>query len=200
MERIQLPHNSWIDFYSDIPADLFPRIDSKEEFERLWNLHPAEKGIVNVFGEKETPRWQQSYGHDYQFSRIKHESLPIEDPFLIKILDCVRKHSGLPYNGILINWYADGNHYIGPHSDDESELVLGSPIYSFSFGQERDFRITSKPKNSSQIEPYTIKLPNNSLLIMCEDMQKYYKHSVPKRALSRCPEKRINVTVRHFKE
>lgn len=197
MSRYDLPYNSWCEFYPTIPDNI--RID-KEEFERLWNLHPSEKGIVNVFGPKETPRWQQSFGRDYTFSKTEHKALPITDPYLVKILDWVRLHSGLPYNGILLNWYQDGSHHIGAHSDDERDLVPNSSIYSFSFGQERDFRIISKPKNPDKIETITLSLPDNSLVIMGGEMQRWYKHEVPKRALSTCPNRRINITVRLFVE
>lgn len=30
-------------------------------------------------------------------------------------------------NGVLLNWY-DPDDYIGPHSDDEKDLVKGHPI------------------------------------------------------------------------
>ena len=66
--------------------------------------------------------------------------------YLKKILKWVNKHSGLSYKQILCNWYENGNHYIGPHSDDETQLVKNSAIYSFSFGQERDFVIKSKKR------------------------------------------------------
>jgi alkylated DNA repair dioxygenase AlkB len=101
---------------------------------------------------------------------------------------------------MLLNWYQDGQHTIGKHSDDERQLVPGSPIYSFSYGQQRDFKIASKPKSPHQIETITLSLPGNSLLMMGGEMQKWYTHEVPKRALSRCPGRRINVTVRHFKD
>lgn len=202
MSRYDLPYNSWVEFYPTIPDNI--KLE-KEEFkhhavERLWNLHPLEKGIVNVFGEKETPRWQQSFGRDYTFSKTEHKALPMTDSYLIKILQWVRLHSGLPYNGVLLNWYQDGNHYIGPHSDDEKDLIPNSNIYSFTFGQERDFRIISKKNNDIKIDPLKLPLPDNSLIIMCGETQRWYKHEVPKRALSTCPNRRINITVRLFKE
>lgn len=196
MDITKLPGNSWYKFIESIPADL--QVDT-DLFEHLWSLHPHELGEVKIFGKiTKTPRWQQSYGRDYKFSGMNHHALPIEDPYLIKLLEWVKKDSGIEYNQVLINWYQDGNHYIGKHSDDERDLVSGDPIYSFSFGQERDFRITNKPKSEFQISPIKIKLPSNSLIIMGGDMQKHYHHEVPKRALSTCPLRRINITVRHF--
>ena len=48
------------------------------------------------------------------------------------------------FNHVLINWYNDGSHYIGPHSDSEAQIVEDSPIVSVSLGQERTFRIRYK--------------------------------------------------------
>jgi alkylated DNA repair dioxygenase AlkB len=43
-------------------------------------------------------------------------------------------------------------------------------------------------------------MKNNSLIIMEGEMQKRYKHEVPKRSLSKAPLPRINITFRLFKE
>lgn len=98
------------------------------------------------------------------------------------------------YQQLLINWYQDGDHYIGPHSDDESQLVKNSAIYSFSFGQTRDFVIKSKELDYKMV----LELTNNSLIIMGGEIQKYYTHQVPKRSIKKCPNRRINITSRLF--
>lgn len=45
------------------------------------------------------------------------------------------------FNFALLNYYKDGNDYIGPHSDDCRDLVEGSSIASVSFGASRDFKL-----------------------------------------------------------
>lgn len=168
----------------------------EEMFESLWCLHPVDRGTGYIFGKKvEFPRWQQSFGQSYYFTGMTHKAREIEHPYLIKLLHYVNIHSSQKYNQILINWYQDGNDYIGPHSDDESQLVYGSSIYSFSFGQERDFIVHSKEDKYRQVVP----MPNNSLIIMSGDIQKHYKHSVPKRTVKKCSKRRINITCRLFK-
>ena len=94
---------------------------------------------------------------------------------------------------MIINWYLDGNNHISAHSDDETQLVPKSSIYSFSFGATRDFVITSKK------EDYRLALPleHNACIIMGGEMQTYYKHAVPKRL--KVKEPRINVTMRLYK-
>ena len=179
---------------------------SKEHFDELYKTHPKEYGLVKIYGKEiPTPRYQQSYGEDYAFSGMVHKALPLEHPFLKKLLAWVCEHSGKKYQQVLVNWYDNGNHYIGAHSDDERQLVKGSDIYSFSFGATRTFRV--KAKKNKGIEPFKTKdfiMNNNSLLIMGGRMQEFFTHEVPKcstKTMANFPEKRrINVTFRHFIE
>lgn len=171
-------------------------------FEELWNLHPEKLGQVKLFGKLvDTPRRQQSYGQPYTFSGMNHPALPIQHPFMSKILAWVNQHSGRSdYKMILMNWYKSGDHAIGAHSDDEVQILPGAPIYSFSFGQARDFIVKSKGVKGKRGDyNKTFMMTNNSLIIMCGEMQKYYTHQVPKRAVSKCPGRRINITMRAFK-
>lgn len=197
----ELPHHSWVHQY---PSLWKHRLEGKE-YERFWNTHPEERGTVTVYGRQhQTPRWFQSFGRDYTFSREEHESLPITDPYLVSLLKWVNSHAhyrrwipeDLSYNGILVNWYQDGDHHIGAHSDSEKGLVPEMPIFSFSFGQERTFVVTSKGNELE--EPLRIQMPDNSLLVMGGKMQKYYKHAVPKQKYAKGS--RINITMRIFRE
>lgn len=192
--RINLPDGkSWVDVMSELPDSLKM---SQETFEKIWDMHPTSYKTSKIMGKTiPNPRWEQPYGHSYKYGGIDHDALPLEDPYLILLLEWAKKDSGLEYQGILINWYEDGQHYIGYHADNEKELVPNSPIYSFTYGQERDFYIKSK-KDKAYLEKIWMK--NGSLIIMGGEMQKHYKHSVPKRAHNKCPEKRINITIRLF--
>ncbi|AYV84472.1 MAG: alkylated DNA repair dioxygenase [Hyperionvirus sp.] len=177
--------------YEVIPKEI--TVDD-ETFEKLWELHPEEFGKIKIMGKViYTPRWQQSYGKNYKFSGMDHPAMEVPKGYTEKLLKWVCDHSGKNYSQVLINWYADGNHYIGWHSDDERDLVDNSDIYSFSFGESRDFIIKSKKKDFKE----TFNVKNNSLIIMCGETQKYYLHSVPKRVKSRG--RRINITFRLFR-
>ena len=181
--------DSWI-MTGELPNEL--KMDSAL-FEELWEMHPAEQEVGMIFGKQvKYPRYQQNYGVNYKFSGKEYKALPITHPYLKKLMDFVKIHSGLEYNQLLINWYSDGNHYIGEHSDNEPEILKNSAIYSFSFGQERDFVVKSRDATFRKV----YKARDNTLIIMGGEMQKYYKHSVPRRALSKAPKHRINITIR----
>jgi alkylated DNA repair dioxygenase AlkB len=162
-------------------------------------LHPEEYGQVSYMGKTvNTPRWQQTYLKDYYFSGMIHKALLLPEE-LQPFLDWANTVSpNVIYNQVLINWYANGNHYIGPHSDDEKQLVELSPVLSVSLGQERIFRIRQKSTNDTVVD---IPMPSDTYVMMCGKMQKKYLHEVPKVTGKKGNEmgRRINITFRVFK-
>lgn len=138
--------HSWIETI-ELPTELMCTDDI---FQSLMDLRPSTRGKIVIFGKEiDVPRWQQSFGEDYWFSGMNHKAEKITSPYLQKLLEFVQKNSGKNYRQILVNWYMDGKEYIGAHSDDESQLVKSSSIYSFSFGAERDLLLSLKRiKNS----------------------------------------------------
>lgn|SRR3989338_9872593 len=181
--------HSWMELHT-LPEEI--RVNP-QVFEELWSLRPDCPSKVRVFGHLyDTPRLMQTFGQDYYFSGQEHPSLPVTHPYLIRLREWVHHHSGLPYGQILINWYRSGQDYIADHSDDEKSFVPGSAIYSFSFGAQRKFNIRSK---KTRVIEQELSLKNNTLVIMCGEMQKYYKHGVPKSSTSG---RRLNITFRYF--
>ncbi|VVU94347.1 2OG-Fe(II) oxygenase superfamily [seawater metagenome] len=183
---------SWIKYYSNIPENV--KIN-QTDFEILWNLHPEEKGKVKIMGKQlETPRWQQAYGISYSFSGTVNNALPIP-PMIQKFIDWanLKEDSDDIFNMALVNWYLNGDHYIGHHSDDERQLIKESSIYCFSFGADRDFIL----KNKTTKENTKICLNDNSLIIMGGKCQKTHTHSIPKR--KKINDRRISITLRKFK-
>lgn len=180
---------SYISYHPQIPEEIKL---SKLHFNQLWEMHPQEKPKIKIFGKEiECPRWFKNYGRDYTFSGINHKSEDIP-PIIKKYLDYVNStEHEYNYNGVLVNWYEDGSHYIGKHSDNEKSLVEKAPIYCFSFGSERRFIL------ENENEKYKYQLLNNSLIIMGGECQKYYKHSIPK--TKKKIDRRISITLREFK-
>jgi len=46
-----------------------------------------------------------------------------------------------PLNVVLMNWYGNGEHHVGWHSDSEDDLVDGAAIASLSLGETRTFQL-----------------------------------------------------------
>lgn len=106
--------------------------------------------------------------------------------------------------GSLLNFYdADQSHYVGLHSDDDSALVAGTPIFSLSWGQSRRFRLA--PREKGQGRTVMLHLAHGDLVVMGGACQKTHKHEIIK------PDKferagggqfgtrRMNATFRFFK-
>ncbi len=191
MQRFNLDRNCWIDVGS-FSLDF--------DFDILWNLHPTEYSTVRIYGKiLKTPRWQASFGKSYYFSGINHKSLPVHhelEPF-IAWANSFEEYGGL-FNQVLMNWYANGHHYIGKHSDDETQLVSNSPIISISLGYESKFRIRNK-SNNKIIRDFILK--NGDFIVMGGKMQNYYTHEIVKVSGKKGDSvgKRINITFRQFK-
>lgn len=197
---------SWVDIFY-LPEEMLP---SREEFEKLWNLHPEAKGKIKIMGkELTTPRWQQSYLRGYWFSGMAHQHLPLPEEFK-SFFDFANtsEHELWPekiavFNEVLINWYQDGSMYIGPHSDDEKSLVVGENgetlVWSLTLqeegGNRRVFRLKPKTKGTDRLD---IEMENGMVMIMGGTCQRTHKHQVVK-TVKKCP-RRVNVTFRVFKE
>lgn len=168
----ELSKNSYL-LFATLPEEIKPN------FEELWNSKPKEKGKVRIRGMWiETPRWHASYLNKYQFSGQTPGNKDTKAPKnVLTIFDYVNKHSDYNYNQILVNWYLNGSHYIGVHSDDERQLAKDSNIFSVSLGATRKFRIRDKSTNKI-VKDFELK--DGSVVIMCGKMQKEYKHEIVK--------------------
>ena len=106
-----------------------------------------------------------------------------------KIKKMVEKETGKDISYAQLNYYRNGDDYIGFHTD--SEVKEGDIIASISLGASRKFvfrNIKDMNKRHSMV------LENSSLLIMDENAAKnYWKHSLPKMKNAK---ERINITFR----
>ena len=200
MRREQITANSWLDI-GNLPDEL-----KNVSFEKLWELRPKEKAKVNVFGEKETSRFTQSYIRDYTFSGNEAKALPLVSeyaPYLEyanNLLNEKGESYSSPYlfNQLLVNYYPNGNSNIGSHSDNENQLIPESPIVTISLGAARKFRIRDKKGEKKILKD--IMTENGLVLIMGGKFQKELKHEIVKISgkLGETTGPRISITLRQF--
>jgi alkylated DNA repair dioxygenase AlkB len=176
-------------------ADSSPNTDGVDArvFKHLWNLHPEDYHHIKIYGkDTATPRYQQSYGMDYAFSGTVAKALPIPE--------------GVVFNQVLLNWYQDGNHYIGSHADDEKSITPGSPIVTITFcrrhKEARVFRLRDFTSNTSKAIVHDIVTTHRKVIVMGGDFQKHFRHEIVKAssdARAAAMGKRISVTLRVFR-
>ena len=169
----------------------------KETTEKLFNnltkTTPWEQGVYKMFGrDVKTPRllWamrddnfdiEKSY--DITGSSIWNNDIKKIKTNVENIIEKNIKYAQ-------INYYRDGNDYIGWHTD--SEVMKGDLIASISIGATRKFQFQSIDNKESK---YEIELTNGSLIIFDEDAAKTnWKHRIPKQP--KIQEGRINITFR----
>ncbi len=164
-----------------------------EFFEELWRLHPAQFHEVQMHGRRlKTPRWQQAYGRDYQYSGSRNNSLPISQ-LLEPHWQWAKQTVDARLDGLLLNWY-DGarGHYIGRHRDSTRDMEHGAPILTLSFGQRRTFRM--RPwKGRGYLD---FEVGNGSALLIPYATNLAWTHEVP--ASKKLRGRRISLTMRAF--
>lgn len=162
-------------------------------FEQWWDLHPEALGKIVIHGKTiDTPRWQQAYGRDYQFSGQTNIARALT-PQMVSVLLWCQTHIDPNLNGLLLNWY-DGEleHYIGPHRDSIKGLIKGTPIVTISLGASRRFRM--RPYQGKGFVDFPVH--HRDILIVPWSTNLAFTHEVPrsKREIGR----RISITARAF--
>ena len=175
VERLELI-SQWSELNYD---ELTEALDWQEEHIRMFGKEIRVPRLVVWYGEK-----------GYSYSGKQHQPKAI--PEMIKReMDRLKVDTGFEFNGVLCNWYRNGDEHMGFHSDDEPEID-GSLIGSISLGASRRFAWRSKESSDGG----KLHLESGSLLLM-HQFQKNWKH-----ALLKDPgvgEGRINLTFRRVK-
>ncbi|RRW46055.1 alpha-ketoglutarate-dependent dioxygenase AlkB [Pseudomonas luteola] len=155
---------------------------------------PWEQPQVQVYGKSyPTPRlvaWYGDPGISYGYSSLAHPSLPWTE-LLGDIRGRVSRFCEHPFNGVLINYYRNGQDAMDWHSDNEAVLGRNPTIASLSLGEARRFDL--RRRGVQRIE-HSIELTHGSLLVMRGATQHYWQHQVArtKRSMS----SRLNLTFR----
>lgn len=190
-EQIYLDKENSI-FQGEIPSVMIDTF----QFDDLWSKHPKSYHEIMMHGKLvKTPRWQQAYDRDYNYTGRVNEALPLME-ILIPLLKWSQKTIDPKLNGVLINWY-DGElgHYIGKHRDSIVNLNPNSPIVTISFGSDRIFRL--RPYKSDAKAYFDIAVAHGSCIIMPYKTNRNYTHEIVKQ---KTEGKRISVTIRAFQD
>jgi alkylated DNA repair dioxygenase AlkB len=187
-----LPHNGTAYYHSQI----FDNATTHAFFEDLLtNIHWQHDEVV-MFGKHiitaRKVAWYADNGITYTYSKTTKTGLAWTDT-LLNLKAIAEKLSGVAFNSCLLNLYHNGNEGMGWHSDDEKTIVANSPIASFSFGVERKFMF----KHKQTKETVSVLLENGSCLLMKDETQTHWLHSLPKS--TKITEPRVNLTFRVMK-
>jgi alkylated DNA repair dioxygenase AlkB len=164
---------------------------------QLTEQTPWQQPQVRIYGRyMVVPRLVAWYGDaeaSYRYSGLTHQPLPWT-PLLAQIREQVEQAAGQSLNGVLLNYYRDGQDSMGWHSDDEAELGVNPLIASLNLGGTRRFDL--RRKGQSRIE-HSLDLQHGSLLVMRGATQHHWQHQVAKTRASCAP--RLNLTFRLIK-
>lgn len=165
--------------------------DSARYLDTFLQTVPFQQSKVMMY-EKEvlTPRLTAWFGDRPMIKGDKRPPIAWTAE-LLEIKAKVETFTGMTFNGVLLNYYRDGNDSVAWHSDKDTIVGLKTEIASVSFGQGRNFDFRNKENHRQQ---YSLELGNGSLLLMKGDLQKYWEHRIAKSVV---PMKgRINLTFR----
>jgi alkylated DNA repair dioxygenase AlkB len=138
------------------------------------------------------PRLLCWYGEaSYTYSKLTLPATPWP-AWLLPLKQQVEQAVGASFNGVLLNYYRDGQDSMGWHSDDEPELGRDPLIASVSLGAARRFTL----KHKQQPLKHELSLTAGSLLVMAGHMQHHWLHALPK--MARVQDGRINLTFRQI--
>lgn len=172
-----------------------PNFLSRKEGDQLLDLLlktvPWQQHTVIMYDkEVTTPRLSAWYGDKRQRDEGKREALPWL-PELYELKKRVEQFTGVRFQGVLLNYYRDGNDSVAWHADKDTIPGIKTDIASLSIGQERSFDFRNKADHR---QLYSIPLEHGSLLLMKGELQKGWEHRIAK---STVPMKaRINLTFR----
>jgi alkylated DNA repair dioxygenase AlkB len=184
--------------HGDGSAVLVPEFLSELEadaaLDELMRKNAWEQQRLLMYGKiVEEPRlstWH-SDGQSYTYSGSARTPQPWS-PLLNDIREQCEGQTGHTFNGVLVNFYRDGNDHLGWHSDDE--LINGPEplIASISLGAERRFDMRHRDSG----EVVSTSLSHGSLLVMSGLSQKCWEHRIPK--MPRIVDPRVNLTFRRL--
>ncbi|GET23931.1 alpha-ketoglutarate-dependent dioxygenase AlkB [Prolixibacter sp. NT017] len=133
--------------------------------------------------------WYGDENYDYAYSGVTRRALSWTNE-LLELKALVENKINEKFNSCLLNLYHSGEEGMAWHSDAEKDLKKNGTIASLSFGAERKFSL----KHKHTKEKLSFALAHGSLLIMKDETQTHWLHSLPK--MRKVHQPRINLTFR----
>jgi len=172
---------------------LWPEVEAVRLYTMLRDHIPWEQRSINGWPEKRLTMWIGEF--EYTYSGILRPAVQWNGDTLVirrKVEKFVFGKSEDQFQGVLLNYYRDGNDKLGSHADDEETIKPNSPIASVSFGAVRKFVLRHRGNG----QKLSLELGHGSCLVMSGTTQLFWKHEVPLE--TRIKEGRINLTFRQY--
>ena len=148
------------------------------EFPELSEMLPAcvEEVVGKLIHHPEIKRFGKTCHQKRDIGKKQlAPSIPLTSN-LQSLLQFVNKEFRAEFNGILVNYYENGNETIGAHSDDERNLDSVG-LVSISYRATRKFRIRHKFSKKIAVD---IGLESGMVLHMAGKFQQEFTHEIPK--------------------
>lgn len=159
-------------------------IETESSFLNIYSFENNEELLNNCIDDIKDKLCKSGYRKVGFFSNKFHgnylygklhivKSQPLSQSLSI-LLDMINEIFETDYNGILINEYENGNHFISRHRDSQNHTENG--VLIISYGATRTFRIYDN--NFTQIKE--IPLIHGQVLHMSEHFQQEFEHDLKK--------------------
>lgn len=172
--------------------DFLSSEDADSVFAELLMSTPWERPQLAMFGNI-VPEPRESAWHSdvtsYSYSGVERTAHPLS-PLLRQMAEQCSAVTQTDFNGVLVNYYKDGNDHLGWHADNEIVNGPEPTIASISLGAERRFDF----RHNETGQVVKVLLPHGSLLVMSGLSQTCWQHRIPKETHLTAP--RINLTFR----
>lgn len=113
----------------------------------------------------------------FQYASVQHYQTIESNPLVKQLHEMIYREFAVDTNHVIATLYEDENDSIGWHDDKMDTLDPNSPIYIFSFGQERElcFRKKNEKDNEKIVH---IPMEEGSLLKLTVATNELYEHSI----------------------
>lgn len=173
-------------------SSFFNKEESDFYLQHFMQTVPWKQRVIRMYDKDViTPRLNAWFGDAPEDRQQDNSDKLSWTPELLEIKARVEDFTGIRFNGVLLNFYRDGNDSVAWHSDKDTVPGIKTEVASVSFGQIRSFDFRSKTNTRHK---YSIELEHGALLLMKGNLQAYWEHRIAK---STVPMKeRINLTFR----